>query len=173
MRTALNGIFAAAALPISTTGTLASSMPSVVPSTTAASDENRAASTTVATCVLSPISARKNATTVTPKTPHRVIVGDASASSVSARSAHRATAKNDSATSHVSTFDRHERAQQVADEARERMVGERRDQDAGDDRHGPAVPRGEHQRQQLRLVADFAERYHPGRHEKCFHGTRA
>ncbi len=105
MRTALNGILADAALPTSTTGTLASSMPSVVPSTTATSDGNRAASTTVATCVLSPISARKNATTVTPKTPQRVAGGGSSASSLSGRSAQSATAKNDSATSHRSTSD--------------------------------------------------------------------
>ena len=99
MRTALNGIRADAALPISTTGTLASSIPSVVPITTAASEANLAASTTVATCVLSPISARKNATTVTPNTPQRDVGGGWSpSSSLSGFSAHSATAKNDSAT---------------------------------------------------------------------------
>jgi hypothetical protein len=71
MRIALNGMRSAARLPANTTGALASSMPSVVPITTARSEGNFAASITVATCVLSPISARKNATTVTPKTPQR------------------------------------------------------------------------------------------------------
>ena len=65
------GSFFAATSPSSTAGTLASIIPSVVPLTTAASAPYFAASATVAICVLSPISTRKNATRVVPKTPKR------------------------------------------------------------------------------------------------------
>ena len=145
-------------------------MPSVVPSTTAASDAKRAASTTVATCVLSPISARKNATTVTPKTPHRVAGGGSPSSSRSGSQrpdGDGEEGKRDEPREHVG---RHERADQVAEKARERMVGECRDQDAGDDRPRLPEARGEHEREELGLVADLAERHHPRRDEKGFHG---
>src|SRR4029078_3282993 len=99
MRTARNGIFSEAARPMNTVGTLTISMPSVVPTTTAASDANLAASITVAICVLSPISARKNAPTVTPNTPHVDAGGASSSSSLSGLSAHAATAKKESASS--------------------------------------------------------------------------
>src|SRR5690606_6811987 len=55
--------------PSATTGRFASSMPAVVPTTTRYSGEYCAASTTVATWVLSPISARKKATVVATKAP--------------------------------------------------------------------------------------------------------
>src|SRR5256885_5408509 len=58
--THLSGTAFAAASPNSTTGTSASIMPRVVPATTATSAWYRAASATVAICVLSPISSRKN-----------------------------------------------------------------------------------------------------------------
>ena len=110
------------------------------------SDGNRAASTTVATCVLSPISATKNAATVTPKIAPpgrgRRRVGVELVGPAAPRSA---TAKKDSATSHVSTVGRHERTKQVAEEAGERVVGECGDQDAGDDRPRLLEARGEHQ----------------------------
>src|SRR5205823_2911835 len=61
IRTALNGMRSAARCPARAVGTLTINMPSVVPTTTAASESKRAASTTVAICVLSPISARKKA----------------------------------------------------------------------------------------------------------------
>ena len=172
MRTALNGIFADAALPISTTGTFASSIPSVVPNTTAASDANFAARMTVATCVLSPISAMKNAATVTPKTPQRVAGGGTSASSLSGLSAHRATREKGQGDEPPQDFGRHERANEVAEESRERVVGEGGGEDAQDDRHRLSKARGEHEREQLRLVADLAERNHACRDEKGFHGNR-
>ncbi len=132
-----------------------------------------AASTTVATCVLSPISARKNATTVTPNTPHRVAGGGSSSSSVSGFSAQIATAKNDSATSQVSTpggtNDRKRLPRKPASAwfasvatRMPAMIGKRL-----------AEARGEHERQQLRLVADFAERDDAGRDEKGFQRIEA
>ena len=69
LRTMRSGTRLINASPANTTGTLASNMPSVVPSTTQASAWNCAASATVATCVLSPISTRKNATAVATNTP--------------------------------------------------------------------------------------------------------
>jgi len=56
--------FCARRSPSQTAGALAIIMPSVVPTTTAASGSKRAASAIVANCVLSPISARKNTTSV-------------------------------------------------------------------------------------------------------------
>ena len=72
MRIARIGSLRAAASPISTAGTLAIIMPSVVPATTASSEAYFAASATVAIWVLSPISSRKNAITVVPNTPKRL-----------------------------------------------------------------------------------------------------
>jgi hypothetical protein len=46
-----------------------------------------------------------------------------------------------------------------ADVAGERMVHERRKEDAGDDRPGPAEARGEHQREQLRAIAHLGHRH--------------
>ena len=64
------------------------------------------------------------------------------------------------------------RAQEPHDEAprgaRERVVDERRDQDAGDDRQRPAQARREHQRQQLRLVAELADDDRRGRDGEGF-----
>jgi hypothetical protein len=64
MRMAFTGSLSATLLPRSTTGMLASIMPSVVPITTGEKCSNRAAGPTVAICVLSPISATKKATSV-------------------------------------------------------------------------------------------------------------
>jgi hypothetical protein len=50
-----------------------------------------------------------------------------------------------------------------ADVARDRVVQQRRDQDAEDDRQRLAVFRREHQREQLGLVADLRERDDAGR----------
>ena len=52
------------------------------------------------------------------------------------------------------------------------MIGKRGGEDAGDDRHRLAEARGQHQREELRLVADFAERDHTCRNEEGFHGNR-
>lgn len=60
-----------AMLPSITAGTSAISMPRVVPITTGTSWPNCAASAAVASCVLSPISARKNAIAVVIKAPPR------------------------------------------------------------------------------------------------------
>src|SRR3954463_1576637 len=68
-RTALVGMRSANFWPTQTAGTLASIIPSVVPMTTVVSASKRAASATVASCVLSPISARKNATNAVTKAP--------------------------------------------------------------------------------------------------------
>jgi len=57
------------ASPIQTAGTSAINIPRVVPITTATSESYRAASATVASWVLSPISMRKKETTVVTKTP--------------------------------------------------------------------------------------------------------
>ena len=68
-RTILSGRRLAMASPNSTTGALTSSMPKVVPAVTRTSALKRAASATVASCVLSPISTRKNETSVATKAP--------------------------------------------------------------------------------------------------------
>ena len=70
-------------------------MPSVVPSTTGTKAWYCAASATVATWVLSPISARKNATSVVPKTPMRANLASLS-SNLSGTRIHAAMAMNDS-----------------------------------------------------------------------------
>ena len=67
--------------PNQTTGALASIMPSVVPATTQNQAWYWAASMTVAICVLSPISARKKASTVVPKMPSRGALPSSSPSS--------------------------------------------------------------------------------------------
>ena len=92
------GSLRAATSPSSTAGTLAIIMPSVVPATTAASDEYFAASAIVAICVLSPISSRKNATNVAPNTPSRggARCSGSSSSSLSGTSIHAAIAMKDS-----------------------------------------------------------------------------
>ncbi len=64
-------------------------------------------------------------------------------------------------------------AHEIAEVPRERVVGERGDEDAGDDRHGLPEPRRQHQREELRLVADFAECHDSGRNEEGFHGIRS
>ena len=63
-RISVRGSLSAAKFPASTTGTLAISMPRVVPMITISRCGYCAASITVATCVLSPISAMKNAISV-------------------------------------------------------------------------------------------------------------
>jgi len=49
------------------------------------------------------------------------------------------------------------------------VVGERRHQDTEDDRQRPAIARGQHEGEQLRLVADFGDGDDAGRDEKGFH----
>jgi hypothetical protein len=51
------------------------------------------------------------------------------------------------------------------------MIRERRNQDARDDRRRLLKARGEHERQQLGLVADLAESNDAGRYEKGLHGN--
>ena len=92
--TSRTGIFSASRSPTITAGTLASIMPSVVPVTTAPRLSYWAASATVATWVLSPISARKKAISVAPKTPKREAVV-VSSSSLSGTSIHTAIAMNE------------------------------------------------------------------------------
>ena len=67
-------------------------IPSVVPATTIHRSLKRAASATVAICVLSPISARKNATIVVPSTPSRNLPPVSSSSILSGISVHTAIA---------------------------------------------------------------------------------
>ena len=67
--TILSGRRLAMASPNSTTGALTSSMPAVVPRVTRTSELKRAASATVAICVLSPISTMKKATRVARNAP--------------------------------------------------------------------------------------------------------
>src|SRR3546814_20034224 len=75
-----------------TTGTSASSMPVVVPATTASSESKRAARMVVAICVLSPISARKNAIIVTMNAPPLPLGLASSSSILSGTSSHSQTA---------------------------------------------------------------------------------
>ncbi len=172
MRTALNGICVAAALPISTTGTFASSIPSVVPSTTARSASKRAASTIVAICVLSPISARKNATDgdaehAPARRRRRLVVVERVGLQCPCRDG------EERQRDHPAEEIRGQHgAREVAEPARERMVRERGDEDAGDDRQRLPEPRRQHECEELRLVADLAERDHARRHEEGFHGNR-
>ena len=92
--TSFTGMRAAMRSPSSTAGTLAIIMPSVVPATTATSIWYCAASATVATWVLSPISARKKAISVAPNTPKRGSLASSS-SSLSGISVHTAIAMKD------------------------------------------------------------------------------
>jgi RNA chaperone Hfq len=82
--------------PAEQPGTLAIIMPSVVPSTTGTKAWYCAASATVAIWVLSPISARKKATSVVPKTPMRANLASLS-SNLSGISVQIAMAMKDSA----------------------------------------------------------------------------
>src|SRR5690554_5764055 len=91
-RISFSGKRSAAKLPTKTTGTLANSMPSVVPQTTIQKYSNCAASITVATCVLSPISAIKKATKVAINGPYLALIWPSS-SSVSGINVHAATAR--------------------------------------------------------------------------------
>jgi hypothetical protein len=68
-RMSRKGSFSAAYRPANTTGTFAASMPSVVPTTTQPIALYFAASSAVATCVLSPISTRKKAIKVERNAP--------------------------------------------------------------------------------------------------------
>jgi hypothetical protein len=53
------------------------------------------------------------------------------------------------------------------------MIDQRGDEDPGDDGPGLAVTRGQHQRQQLRLVAELAYGDHGSGYEQSFeHGRR-
>src|SRR3954468_21048846 len=49
------------------------------------------------------------------------------------------------------------------------MVGNRRGDDAEDDRDRPAIARRQHQCEQLRLVAELADRDRDGRDKECIH----
>ena len=61
-------------------------------------------------------------------------------------------------------------AEKGAERARgERMVRQGGQQDSQDDRRRLAIARRQHQREQLRLVADLGDGDHGGRDEKCFH----
>src|SRR6516162_3783883 len=99
IRIALTGSFSAIVSPIRTAGIFASIMPSVVPRTTGRNCSNRAASPTVAICVLSPISAMKKAHSVAVNAPERLIARS-SPSYLSGNSAHTATLKNESPSTH-------------------------------------------------------------------------
>ena len=170
MRTSLKGMRRAPALPSSTTGTSASSMPIVVPATTVATLPNCAASTAVAICVLSPISATKNAPAVSanaPKLLAATFVLCLRASSVF--SAHRATPKNDAATNHRSHCAGSACRHRIADQGSERMVGQRGDEDAEDDR----LAAGRARRASMRATGSCrraAECNHENRDEEASHG---
>ena len=60
-------------------------------------------------------------------------------------------------------------ANPYAEQAGERVIDERGDQDAEDDRDRLAKARREHQREELGLVADLADGDHEQRNEKSFH----
>jgi hypothetical protein len=49
------------------------------------------------------------------------------------------------------------------------MIGERREKDAGQDRHRPLKACDEHKRKDLGLVADLGDADHHGRDEERFH----
>src|SRR6266567_1432992 len=144
------------------------SMPTVVPATTARRSSNRAARTTVAICVLSPISARKNATTVTTNAPKRSWSRRVVPLPESGRSAHSATAKNDAA-SIQRKRGRHGSAYPRSGDPGEGVIEKRRNGDASYD--GQRLPQacGEHQREQLCLVADLADSDGDRRYQKGFH----
>ncbi|MNS83443.1 hypothetical protein D3C72_1172300 [compost metagenome] len=91
-RIRVNGNLSAAKLPANTTGTLAISMPRVVPMITSHNSGYCAASITVAICVLSPISARKNAISVVRNGPNLRAVLASSSSILSGTRVHSAVA---------------------------------------------------------------------------------
>ena len=122
----------------------------------------------MAICVLSPISARKNATTVTTNTLRSDTGGASDSSNWSGFSAHAATAKNDSAspqrrisgaTASRTHWPSHAATVWLASVATRMpaMIG-----------HGLRIARGKHQCQQLRLVAQFADRDDQGGNEQGF-----
>ena len=106
---------------------------------------------------------------MTPNTPQLRRSGAVVSSSLSGFSAHAATAKNDSATQPAQHVGGNGRANPVSNEPGERVVDERGDEDAGDDRPRPAEAGGEHEREELRLVADLAERDDGHRDQEGFH----
>jgi len=53
--------------------------------------------------------------------------------------------------------------------SRQRVMSKRRCEDAEHDRHGLAETRREHEREQLRLVAELGKRDHAGRNQERFH----
>ena len=120
-----------------------------------------AASTTVATCVLSPISARKNATTVTPNTPQLRRRRLASSSSLSGFSAHARDGEErqrEQPAQHVGGNCAREPSCRRGRRARgSTSVATRMPAMIG---HGLRNAGGEHQREELRLVADLAQRDH-------------
>src|SRR3954451_1616206 len=61
-------------------------------------------------------------------------------------------------------------AEQRPGDTRPGMVGQRRDEDAGYDRPWSLKTRRQHQREKLRLIADFGERDETGRDQECMHG---
>ena len=89
-------------------------------------------------------------------------------SSLSGFSAHAATAKNDRREQPAQDVRGQRAAHPVADPARDRVVDERGDEDAGDDRPRPRIARGEDEGEELRLVAEFAERDDGGGDEEGF-----
>src|SRR6185437_5456326 len=111
MRRALIGSTRVTAWPRNTAGMLASIMPVVVQAATASTSWYLAASAAVAIWVLSPISTRKNDTTVVRKTPMRQRRGLSSSSSLSGISAHAAMAMNEAETAYLNqtAFSRLER----------------------------------------------------------------
>jgi hypothetical protein len=66
---------------------------------------------------------------------------------------------------------RNQSADEIAEETCERVIGKRRHQNSRDDRHRLLEARGEHEREQLRLVADLAEGDDACGNEKGLHGN--
>ena len=102
MRTALAGILRISISPKYTAGTEAIIKPAILPTTTSRIDWYFAAKRTVAICVLSPISAKKNRTTVAINAPYFSHLPSGS-SSLSGNSSHNPTAIKLPPTTHFMT----------------------------------------------------------------------
>ena len=156
--TSFIGIFAASRSPMNTAGTSAISMPSVVPMTTVTGDAKCAAMATVAICVLSPISARKNVTSVAPKTPKRPAARVSSSSILSGISVQIAMPMNRESQYPAQDRGTDRRSQPRAERTGQAMIDDRRREDARDDRQRLLEARGQDKGEKLGLVADFGER---------------
>ena len=160
-RICFSGSRCASFSPISTAGTLAASMPSVVPATTQTSASYLAASAMVANCVLSPISAMKKAIVVVTKAPAEVFFGASSSSNSSGFSVHRPKAMKTMPVTQRIVSGEENSAISVPTQPASAWLASVATRMPAMIAHGRRR-RGQHEGKQLCLVADFGERDEAG-----------